>query len=450
MIGKMRNLRSIIRKIDYAQDELTLEQNINRATMDIDKGNFDFTKHKKDIFTRNGKKRQIYSFEPLSTENILCHYLKREIDKAFHVRYASRSKIINLIFNTLPVVKNLNDFVIIRADFKDFFNSVLTEHVYETYIKKSLLSRSDKEILKQYVSIFDRCYAGLCLSNEMAEIVSRDFDRLIKAKLEKYGVFFYERFVDDMLIMLNSYIDKKEFLDIFNSTITEVFGKCPVKLSTEQDKFSFITCREIQSKAVALGTVFSESFVFLGYEFSVIYNPNGSGNIIFEYGISKKKRERYKHVIEPAFIDYKKTGNTELFRQRLKIFSSRIVISRSVGNNRFEWLTNGITSNYNELRFHIDAINADTKAFLVSLYVDLLGEYGINTPYFLTPVNGEASIYNLYSCLQRNRSLVFEKKIGVQRKDLIRWIKKIKPEYIANNKRYYQLVMEYFELLSIY
>ena len=106
MIGKMRNLRSIIRKIDYAQDELTLEQNINRATMDIDKGNFDFTKHKKDIFTRNGKKRQIYSFEPLSTENILCHYLKREIDKAFHVRYASRSKIINLIFNTLPVVKN--------------------------------------------------------------------------------------------------------------------------------------------------------------------------------------------------------------------------------------------------------------------------------------------------------------------------------------------------------
>ena len=139
-----------------------------------------------------------------------------------------------------------------------------------------------------------------------------------------------------------------------------------------------------------------------------------------------------------------------MFRQRLKVFSSRIVISRSVGNNRFEWLTNGITSNYNELRFHIDAINADTKAFLVSLYVDLLGEYGINTPYFLIPVNGEASIYNLYSCLQRNRSLVFEKKIGVQRKDLIRWIKKIKPEYIANNKRYYQLVMEYFELLSIY
>ena len=81
--------------------------------------------------------------------------------------------------------------------------------------------------------------------------------------------------------------------------------------------------------------------------------------------------------------------------------------------------------------------------------MDLLKEYNIGTPYFLLPVGKDESIYNLYSCLLRNRSIIFEKKIGVQRKDLIRWIKKIRPDYISGGKRYYQLVMEYFELLKI-
>lgn len=445
----MRNLRSIIRKLDYTQDEGTLEQNLARAVDDIEKGNYDFTNHKKELFTKNGKKRWIYSFDSLSTENILCHYLKHEIDKAFHVKYTSRSKIINLIFNTLPVIKDMNDFVIIRADFKEFFNSVLTEHVYKSYIKESLLSRSDKEILEQYISVFDRCYAGLCLSNEMAEIVSRDFDRLIKARLEKFGIFFYERFVDDMLIMLNSYIDQNTFVSIISSVIGEVFGKCPVKLSTDQNKSSFITHRGLQNKASIARNAISERFVFLGYEFSITYDQNKKSKISFEYGISDKKRERYKHIIELAFIDYRRNRNVELFRQRIKMFSSRTVIARSIGNNRFEWLTNGVTANYNELRFHIDDINVATRDFLDNLYMVLLAEYGIDTPFFLNQVSGEDSIYNLLSCLRRNRSIIFEERIGVRRRDLIHWIEKIKPDYISEKKRYYQIVMEYFELLDV-
>ena len=101
----MNNLRQIVRKIDYSQDEKTLEYNVTKAIENINNGNYDFSDFKRDTFTKNGKSRQIYSFEPLSTENILCHYLKQEIDSTFHVKYASRSKIINLFFNTLPVVK---------------------------------------------------------------------------------------------------------------------------------------------------------------------------------------------------------------------------------------------------------------------------------------------------------------------------------------------------------
>lgn len=442
----MRKLKPIIRQLDFRQSEDTLEQNVAKADKAIEENAYDFSNYTKQVYTQNGKKRLIYSFDTLSMENILCHYLKREIDKLFHVKYASRSKIMNLFFNTLPVIKDMKDFVIIRADFKDFFNSVLTGHVYEKYIRNSILRRSDKDILEQYVHEFKYCYAGLCLSNELAEIVCRDFDRLIRAKLERYGIFFYERYVDDMLIMLKSYIDQDTFLTIIGSAIKEVFGKCPVSLNKDNEKFSFITCRELQAEALSAGAA-SKSIIFLGYEFYLNYS--NQNKITFKYGISQKKRDRYRHIIETAFIQYRRTGDVELLRQRLKLFSSRIVISRSLGNNRVEWLTNGITSNYVELRYHLKDLDIKTEMYLKNLFTDILRQYGLDIPYFMQPYNdNENTIYNLYSNLMRNRSIIFEKKIGVQRSILVKWIHKIAPNYIESGKSYYRIVMEYFELFK--
>lgn len=443
----MRKLKAIIRKLDYRQSEETLDYNVSKAQKDIKEQAYDFSKHDKKVYTQNGKKRLIYSFDTLSTENILCHYLKQEIDNTFRVKYASRPKIMNLFFNTLPAIKDMNDFVIIRADFRDFFNSILTEHVFNNYIRNSILRRADKDIIEQYVNEFQYCYAGLCLSNELAEIVCRDFDRLIKAKLEQYGIVFYERYVDDILIILKSYIDKDTFLNIADSVIKDVFGECPVSLNKDPDKFSFITCRDLQHAALSAGSSV-EKIVFLGYEFHIFCS---NYNIItFKYGISKKKRDRYKHVIEEAFIQYRNTYDVELLRQRLKLFSSRIVIARTLGNNSVEWLTNGIISNYSELRYHLGDLDNETKRYLKNLFTDILSQYGLETPYFMNAYNeNENSIYNLYSNLKRNRSIIFERKIGVQRSILLKWIRKIAPDYAESGKSYYQIVMEYFELLNI-
>lgn len=173
----MRNLRSIIRKIDYAQDELTLEQNINRATMDIDKGNFDFTKHKKDIFTRNGKKRQIYSFEPLSTENILCHYLKREIDKAFHVRYKYFA----------------------RTDYKACFDSVYT-HTYTWIIGKNVTDTKKFKNVNLYATI-DRVLMNINSRSSNGIVVGPEFSRMIaELLLQRIDITVYNQLLNDGLV----------------------------------------------------------------------------------------------------------------------------------------------------------------------------------------------------------------------------------------------------------
>lgn len=439
----LENIRGVIRKIDYTLTEDEIDDWCEECRYAIQTETYDFSSFSREVYSQSGKKRVIYSFPKLSVENMLSHYLKQQLDRAFHIKYASRSKIINLLFNTLVATKNMNDFVIVRADFKSFFDSVKSEYVYEKYILPSIIKREDKQLLEKYVENFKYCYAGLCLSNGMTEIVCKDFDIVLKARLSEYGVFFYERYVDDMLIMFNNYISENRIKNIIRETIIEVFGSCPVRLSSSPGKFSYISRRNLVS---------SQNFNFLGYEFFILKTVNGRRDEIidFEYGIAEKKRTKYSNMIERAFINYKLTGNDEVFRQQLKIFSSRVVIARQILGSNFDWLIKGVIANYNELQNVCHYLNVDTKTFLSDLFYQLLRKYDIKRPYFLPKrTSNEESIYNLYSNMKRNRSLLFEESIGVPKEVVLEWIHKIDPFYSAYGKDYYRIVVEYLEMIKI-
>ena len=439
----LENINGVIRKIDYTLTEEEINDWGEACRNAIQNETYDFSSFSREVYSQSGKKRVIYSFPKLSVENMLSHYLKQQLDRAFHIKYASRSKIINLLFNTLVATKNMNDFVVVRADFKSFFDSVKSEYVYEKYILPSIIKREDKQLLEKYVENFKYCYAGLCLSNGMTEIVCKDFDIVLKARLSEYGVFFYERYVDDMLIMFNNYISEDTMKSIIRETIIEVFGSCPVRLSSGPGKFSYISRRNLGQ---------SQSFNFLGYEFFILKTINGRGDEIidFEYGIVEKKRTKYSNMIERAFINYKLTGNDEVFRQQLKIFSSRVVIARQILGSNFDWLTKGVIANYNELQNVCEYLNADTKIFLEDLFYQLLRKYDIKRPYFLPKrTSNEESIYNLYSNMKRNRSLLFEESIGVPKEVVLEWIQKIDPSYSSYGKDYYRILVEYLEMIKI-
>lgn len=431
-------IRNIIRQMDYSKSEIEIDLLADDIKKNITNQLYDFSSYEKDIFTQQGKKRVVYSYPNLSTEAVLCQYLKKQIDRNFHINYASRNRIMNVFFNILPVIKDMNDFVIIRADFKSFFDSVLSMHVYDRYIKESIVLRRDKEILEQYMKEFKYCYAGLCLSNGLTEIVCREFDSRIRAHLSKYGMFFYERYVDDILLITNKYISKNQFCDIVQHTIQEVFGNSPVKLNMSPGKFSYITRRNLLEL---------QKFNFLGYEF--VIQQETENKISFQYGIAEKKRKKYRGIIERAFIQFKKDGNIELLRQRLKIYSSRVVIARTIGSSSYDWLTKGVVANYNELQFHMSALEPHTKSFLKNLYVQLLNKHGCNMPYFLKQSLTEESIYNLESNMKRNRSIMFEKNIGVSENTLLKWIKRLNPEYSNVDKDYYRIVIDYLALIKV-
>ena len=446
MISRKR-VECLVRQRDYSLSDFDVNTISTKRFDDIMNSRYDFSNYNRNIHTQQGKKRIIYSYSKLSCEDILCQYLKKQLDNTFHVKYASRNRIMNVLFNVLPVVKDMNDFVIIRADFKSFFDSVLVKHVYDNYIKKSSLKRYDKELLELYADKFKYCYAGLCLSNGMTEIVCRDFDERIRAKLSKYGLFFYERYVDDILIIMNKFIPKDRFLEVMDTTIYEVFGDSPVKLSTSVGKFSYISRRNICLNQ-------SEKVSFLGYDFELkevsIHRRNRTVNeLTFRYGIAEKKRKKYRGIAERAIIQYAKDHNIELLRQRIKIYSSRVVIGKTMGASTFDWLTKGVVANYNELQYHMNALILDTEFFMKNLYFDLLKKHGVSVPYFMVQSGKEESIYNIFSNMKRNRSIIFQDSIGVSKDTLLRWIRKLDPKYSGDGKDYYRIVADYLDIIKI-
>lgn len=159
----LENIRGVIRKIDYTLTEDEIDDWCEACRYAIQTETYDFSSFSREVYSQSGKKRVIYSFPKLSVENMLSHYLKQQLDRAFHIKYASRSKIINLLFNTLVATKNMNDFVIVRADFKSFFDSVKSEYVYEKYILPSIIKREDKQLLEKYVENFKYCYEHIFL-----------------------------------------------------------------------------------------------------------------------------------------------------------------------------------------------------------------------------------------------------------------------------------------------
>lgn len=436
--------------MDYSLTDDEIDKIVDDCISLYNDNQVDFSKYKKEIFTQNGNKRIIYHYPSDSVENYLSHYLKNQLDKSFKIKYSKRNEIIHLLFNMMQALNHMKDFVIVRADFKSFFDSIMPKFVYENYIALSQIHRDDKELLEAYSSSLKYCRAGMCLSNGMAEIACRDFDNRIKAKLITHGIFFYERFVDDIILIMNRYVTKEEIIEIINDTIRDSFGECPVKLNLSEGKFSYVSRRDLESFPTK-----KVSFSFLGYEFYIQpHTVKNSIKLKLSYGITATKRKRYANIIEHAFIQYKKDENVELLRQRVKVYSSRVIIAQPVLDNSMKWLTKGVVANYNELRYYTENLDKDTEDFFRCLYHQILKKHNIKRPYFLEKeqqVHSRKtieSVYSIYSNLKRNRTLLFEETIGIPKQVILNWIKKIDTSYISKNKGYYAIVMDYLEIIK--
>lgn len=409
---------------------------------------YDFSNSSSLILNQRGKKRFVKQYEDLySAESVFCQCIKQIIDRSFRIKYPNRNNIIKSLFGALSALKQMSDFTIVKFDFNDYFNSVSATYVFEKFIRPQLSDRFEIELINDFAHKTKYTYAGFSTSNAIAEIIAKQFDISIRQSLMQKGLLYYQRYVDDGVLVLNEHVDVSEIEDLLNQVLKDIFHdttistptKCKTKLKS--DKFRYMSKRSISTAPYSID--------FLGYEFW--FSLNTSGKVDIKYGITEVKRDKYNSRIDklvscytdPSHSDY---NNVELLRHRIAGFTSRAVYI----NKRFRsnvWKVKGFISNYGELRYLLDSdlLHGDTKTFLINMVEDAFSRAGIHRPYFLSGAQS-APGYSLFENMKVNKTILLVEQIGYDYNSLVRLCSKIGINNIDNNGKkrgYGTLVRDY-------
>lgn len=406
---------SLLSKHDRLSKE-TIDKIVANAVDVYEKKNYNFGSYNSIQLDQNGKKRNVKMYPPFSPEELLCIYLKRLLDRKFHISYPNRNVFVRELFNTVYALKDMSDYTIFRFDFSDFFNSVSSTYVFEKFISPNNLERYQLELVGNYVSSTRYAYAGLNTSNIICEIVAQYFDDILLKKMIGRGAILFKRYIDDGIIIFNRYLSSSECTSIVNEAVKEAFQDPAIKVSPlcktklNSAKTKYVSKRQLHSTGV------SQSFDFLGYEF--ILNEKSDGKTNFQFGITQNKIDKYSKRIDALVKEYIELGNSnmEILRHQIKAFTHRTVYQV----NRYKstiWKSKGFVSNYSELRYHMDELTPDTKKFLKNAVFNAFKKNGASLPYFLRGNNNE-SIYSLYNNLKTYKTQLFVEPIGINKKTL--------------------------------
>lgn len=405
------------------------EQKGEQAVKDIvastisayDSETYDFTNYTKMKLRQSGKHRKVVMYSPFSSEELLCIYIKRLLDRKFHVSYPNRNAFTRSLFDITCALKDMSDYTILKFDFEDFFNSVSSIFVYRKYIQGRKLERDQERLLEAFVNATKYAYAGLNTSNIICEIITKQFDELLLERLAQYGVIFYKRYIDDGILIFNRYISKDDCLKIINAVMDDIFYdyqdanilQCKTRLNSSKTKY-------IARRNLSVGGTPAE-FDFLGYEFLLTLKQGSKEEKTdFQYGLTQAKIDKYTKRLNNIIKNYSTSPqkDMELLRHQIKAFTHRTVYRI----NRYKsiiWKSKGFISNYCELRYRINALTPRTKDFLENAVINAFTTNGVPLPYFLHSSSDE-SIYSLYNNMKNHRTLLFVELIGINESALKR------------------------------
>lgn len=191
---------------------------------------FHFENSKSLMLNQSGKKRLVKQYDNLySPENILCQSIKQILDRAFKIKYPNRNKTTRTLFSVLSAAIQMSDFTIVKFDFKDYFNSVSSIYVFEKYLKYNILDRHEIDLIKAFAYSTKYAYAGLCTSNAIAEIIAGYFDEAVKQMFFSNGIIYYERYIDDSILILNEHMEETEVKEKLETVLLKIFHDQTIK-----------------------------------------------------------------------------------------------------------------------------------------------------------------------------------------------------------------------------
>ena len=239
-----------------------------------------------------------------------------DLEKLFKIKQSNRNRIIKQV---LRLVNDTNDGFISKTDISAFYESIPVDGILDLIDESGLLGNQSSKYLRWIISRSKELGVsglprGISISPILAEIYMRKFDRAIT---EMGGVYFYARFVDDIIIF-----HTKEIVD-FESFINSHFDQ-PLQIRIEK---TFAN-----KKTPLIG-----DFQYLGYK---IQKKDGKKSAYVS--LAEKKEERFKRKIIASIIRYKREKNTRILANRLRFLTANFPRRKGGGRS----LLAGIYFNY--------------------------------------------------------------------------------------------------------
>lgn len=294
---------------------------VNDALNILEKG---LIKEQLKIYERKRKKiiigRNKESFDLLLSKTITN--MRRSIEP---LRVFERNQIVkrlNIILNENFLYK------IYRLDLKSFYESFDKDFVLEKVNGINKLSPISKNLIKDIIDFSPAGIPrGLSLSSILSDILMKDFDFSIT---NNEDVFFYARFVDDIIIVSHP---KSQIKDLVEAEILKVRSQ---KLNIK--KYEEVDLSQTENMT---------SFSYLGYRF-ILSKINDKIDI--KITIADEKIKKIKTRLVRTIIAFIKNRNSkyaeDLFFDRLKFLLGSYEI---YDNKKMTYRKSGLRYNYPEI-----------------------------------------------------------------------------------------------------
>jgi len=256
--------------------------------------------------------KNVYSLPSFSNE-LLIRKVNNNVRHFVKIRHPARTSIVT---NLTRIVSEAVQYRIYKLDVKSFYESFAVADVLKKIDDIEQLSLATKKIIRE---IFKHVIAmdgsgiprGLALSATLSDFMMQDFDRNLR---NKNNVFFYSRYVDDIIIVTSGSELEQKFIKSVEDLLPN-----GLKLSRKKRYVKFVPHVTDKSKT-------KYDFEYLGYKFSVC-DPGAKDtfrSVILDIADSKIKKIKTRVTL--AVAQYKSAADFQILEQRIKFLTGNFSI----------------------------------------------------------------------------------------------------------------------------
>lgn len=235
-------------------------------------------------------------------QDLVLRKLYKNIKRIYGIEQSNRNLIVKQIVSLL---KDESCKWVVRLDIRNFYESIQSSRLVDRFIEDGRLNYQSISLLKSLfanpsLSPKEGLPRGLSISSVMSELYMKYFDLEIR-RME--GVFYYARFVDDIIIFCSSKVSQEN-----------VWEKTPGLLNN-------IGLVLNESKSYKWDNQEKErSLTYLGYTFVTTEQH------VIEITIADKKVNKIKTRITKSFVRFTKDRNFCKLKNRIKFLTGNFTI----------------------------------------------------------------------------------------------------------------------------